>query len=134
MKEDTLERLLRQRPLIEAPAGMKESIMSQLPQKTSVKSSRSNVLPEKIMLALSLITAILVVSLTIDLSVFADGLWAATASLIALFSKNSFYVNQMATFANKLPVYLMLITFAIVLVLSLEKLVLSKLRSKIHLF
>ena len=46
MKEDQLEQLLRHRTLIEAPQGMKVSILSQLPDREQTQSVIDTVLPE----------------------------------------------------------------------------------------
>ncbi len=134
MKEDQLEQLLRQRALIEAPQEMKASIMSQLPDRVESSPDKADVLPEKLLLTLSLVVGFLVVLFSIDLSFLSEKLWLATTSMVSLMGKNIFLLNKAVGFADKFPVYLLFITLTFATLLLLERMVLRRFRTKLHLF
>lgn len=134
MKEDQLDQLLRQRTLIEAPQGMKASILSQLPDREEAQSVKDTVLPEKLLLLLSLAVGFLVILFSIDLSFLSEKLLMAATSIVSIMGKNVFLLNKAAHLAEKFPMYLLLTAFSFVLLLLLERLVIRRFRPKINFF
>ena len=134
MKEDQLEQLLRQRTLIEAPQGMKASILSQLPDREQTQSVKDTVLPEKLLLLLSLAVGFLVILFSVDLSFLSEKLLMAATSIVSIMGKNVFLLNKAAHLAEKFPVYLLITAFSFVLLLLLERLVIRRFRPKINFF